>query len=150
MQGHYHRQAADKFRNQAVFQKVLRQNLHQRIADFLFRFALDIRPEAHGLFAGALFDDLIDAVKRAAYDEQHIRRIDLDKLLLRVLTPALRRHRGHCALQNLEQRLLYALAGYVAGDAGVFALAGNLVDLIDIDDALFRALHIVIRSLDEL
>ena len=37
----------------------------------------------------------------------------------------------------------------VAGDRRVFALAGNLVDFIDVDDAALGQLHIVIRRLDQ-
>jgi hypothetical protein len=51
--------------------------------------------------------------------------VDLQELLLRVLAPALRRHRGDRALDQLQQRLLHALARYVAGD-------GRVVDLREI------------------
>ena len=40
-----------------------------------------------------------------------LRGIDLDKLLMRMLAAALRRDVGDRALQNLQQRLLHALAG---------------------------------------
>ena len=39
------------------------------------------------------------------------------------------------ALDDLEERLLDALAGHVAGDGEVLGLAGDLVDLVDVDDA---------------
>jgi hypothetical protein len=52
--------------------------------------------------------------------------VDLDELLVRVLAPALRRHRGGGALEDLQQRLLHALAGHVAGDRGVLALRATL------------------------
>jgi hypothetical protein len=60
--------------------------------------------------------------------------IDLDVLLLGVLAAALRGHRGRRPLENLEQRLLHPLAGDVARDRRVLALAGDLVDLVDVDD----------------
>ena len=82
----------------------------------------------------ALFDDLIDPVKRAAADEKNIRRIDLDELLMRVLASALRRHAGNRTLDNFEQRLLHAFAGNIARDRRILALTGNLVDFVDIDD----------------
>ena len=47
--------------------------------------ALDLGAEAHGLFVHAALDDLIHAVKRAAADEEDVRRIDLNKLLLQFL-----------------------------------------------------------------
>ena len=68
---------------------------------------------------------------------------------MRVLASALRRDVGHRALDYLEQRLLHALAGDVARDRGVVALAGDLVDLVDVDDAAFGALDVVVRRLDE-
>ena len=75
--------------------------------------------------------------------------VDLNELLVGVLAPALGRHVGHGALQDLQQRLLHALAGHVAGDGGILALAGDLVDLIHIDDAPLRQLHVEIRRLQK-
>jgi hypothetical protein len=49
--------------------------------------------EADALVADAALDDLVEAGERAAADEQDVRRVDLDELLVRVLAPALRRHR---------------------------------------------------------
>ena len=51
--------------------------------------------------------------------------------------------------KDLQQRLLDALAGHVTGDGRVLGLAGNLVDLVDIDDAALRFFHVVIGVLDE-
>src|SRR5262249_9252497 len=98
----------------------------------------------------ALLDDLLQAGERPAADEQHVGGVDLDELLVRVLAPALRRHRGGGALENLQQRLLDALAGDVPGDRRVLALARDLVDLIDVDDAGFGLLDVVVRRLDQL
>ena len=84
------------------------------------------------------------------HDEQHVGRVDLDELLVRVLAAALRRHRGGGALQDLQQRLLHALAGDVPGDRRVLALAGDLVDLVDVDDAGLGLLDVVVGGLDQL
>src|SRR6202000_2918717 len=46
--------------------------------------------------------------------------------------------------------LLYAFAGHVAGDRGVLALAGDLVDLVDVDDAGLGAFDVVVGGLDQL
>ena len=54
------------------------------------------------------------------------------------------------ALEDLEQRLLHALAGHVAGDRRVLALAGDLVDLVDVDDAGLGLLDVVVGGLDQL
>ncbi|SKW64956.1 Uncharacterised protein [Mycobacteroides abscessus subsp. massiliense] len=69
---------------------------------------------------------------------------------MRVLAAALRGHRSLRAFQDLQQRLLYTLAGDVAGDRRVFALAGDLVDLVDVDDAGLGTLHVVVGRLNQL
>ena len=102
------------------------------------------------LLADAALDDLLEAGERAAADEQDVGGVDLDELLVRVLAPALGRHRGGRALEDLEQRLLHALAGDVAGDRRVLALAGDLVDLVDVDDAGLGLLDVVVGGLDQL
>ena len=83
-------------------------------------------------------------------DEQHVGGVDLDELLVRVLAPALRRHRRLRALEDLQQRLLHALAGDVAGDRRVLALAGDLVDLVDVDDPGLGPLDVEVGGLDQL
>ena len=66
-----------------------------------------------------------------------------------MLAPALGGHRGLGALDDLQQGLLHALAGHVAGDGGVLALAGDLVYLVDVDDAPLGPLHVVVRGLQQ-
>ena len=60
------------------------------------------------------------------------------------------RNAGHRALKNLKQRLLNSLARDIAGNREVLGLAGNLVDLVHVDDAHLRALNVAIGSVDEL
>ena len=110
----------------------------------------DRRAEADALGTRPRLDDLLQAGEGAAHDEQHVRRVDLDELLVRVLAAALRRDRGRRALQDLQQGLLDALAGDVAGDRRVFALAGDLVDLVDVDDPGLGLLDVVVGRLDQL
>ena len=69
---------------------------------------------------------------------------------MRVLAPTLGRHRRRRALEDLQQSLLHTLAGDVTGDRGVLRLAGDLVDLVDVDDPLLGLLGVVVRGLDEL
>ena len=115
-----------------------------------FLGALDLGAEAHGLLVHAALDDLVHTVERAAADEEDVRRVHLDELLLRVLASALRRDVCDRALEQLEQRLLHALAGDVARDGRVLALAGDLVDLVDVNDAALCALDVKVRRLQEL
>ena len=76
--------------------------------------------------------------------------VDLQELLLRVLAATLRRDRGDSAFDQLQQRLLHALARHVAGDRRVVALARDLVDLVDVDDAGLCLLDVVVALLQQL
>ena len=125
-------------------------HLGKDLAHIPLRAAGNVRTEAHGFFIGSLFDDLIQPVKSAAADKQDIGGVHLDKLLVGVLAPALGRHIGHGTFQQLQQRLLHALAGYVPGDGCILALAGDLVDLIDVNNPLLGPLHIEVRRLQQL
>ena len=60
------------------------------------------------------------------------------------------RNACHRALKNLKQRLLNALARDIAGNGEVLGLAGDLVDLVHVDNADLRALDIAIGGVDEL
>src|SRR5690606_14771799 len=152
LEGGDHRQAADELGDQAELDQVLGLDLGQDLADLeLALGALELGAEADAAGVGAaLLDDLVQAGERAADDEQDVAGVDLQELLLRVLAPALRRHAGHGALDQLEQRLLHAFAGHVAGDRRVLALARDLVDLVDVDDALLRLVDIIVALLQQL
>ncbi len=80
----------------------------------------------------------------------HGRQVDLQQLLLGMLAAAGGRNACHRALKNLKQRLLNALARNIAGNGEVLGLAGNLVDLVNVDDANLRALNVAIGSINEL
>ena len=66
-----------------------------------------------------------------------------------MLSPALRRHVADRAFQNLEQRLLHALAGHIARDGRVFTLARDLVDLVDVDDTALGLFDVVVGVLQQ-
>ena len=69
---------------------------------------------------------------------------------MRVLASALRRHRGDRALEDLQQRLLDALARDVARDRRVVRLPRDLVDLVDVDDPGLGLLDVEVGGLDQL
>src|SRR5690606_36049558 len=96
----------------------------------------DVGAEADRTLLQAVADDLLEPRKRAAADEQNVGRIDLQELLLRVLTATLRRDGSGGAFHQLEQGLLHAFARDIAGDRRILRLAGDLVDLVDVDDAV--------------
>ena len=115
----------------------------------LFRLG-HIGVEAQTRFANALGDDIGQAHERTAQDEQDVGGVDMDKLLLRMLTATLRRHGSLGTLDDFEQRLLNALARNIARDGQVLGLTGHLVDLVDVDDADLGPLDIEIRGRDQL
>ena len=71
-------------------------------------------------------------------------------LLVGVLPAALGRNARDGALDDLEQGLLDTFAGDVPGDGDVLALLGDLVDLVDEDDAPLGLLDVVVGGLDQL
>src|SRR5690606_4399672 len=74
-----------------------------------------------------LLDDLRQALERAAADEQDVRGVDLHGVLVGQALLALGLDARDRALEELEQRLLHALAADVAADAAGERLAGELV-----------------------
>ena len=77
----------------------------------------------------------LEADERAAADEEDAARVDADVFLLRMLAAALGRDVADGAFEDFQQRLLHAFAGNVARDGNVLGLAGDLVDLVDVNDA---------------
>src|ERR1700676_797899 len=111
------RQAANELGNQAELDQILGLGLSQQPAQVLAVVGTQhLGAEANPRFGSALADDLLQAIKRPPADEKNVGGVDLDELLVRVLAPALRRHRRDRAFDKLEQRLLHALAGYITGD----------------------------------
>src|SRR5438552_12154099 len=142
-------QPADELGDEPVLQQILGLDHRQEVAHPALLAPLDLRAEAHAGPSDARLDDLVEADEGAAAEEEDVRGVDLDELLVRVLPPALGRHVGHRALEDLEQGLLDALARDVPCDRGVLGLARDLVDLVDIDDAALGPLDVVIRRLEQ-
>ena len=67
-----------------------------------------------------------------------------------MLAAALRRYRGNRAFDQLQKRLLHALAGHVTRNRRVVRLARDLVDLVDVDDAGLRLVDVVVALLQQL
>src|SRR5438128_633032 len=100
--------------------------------------------------ADAPVDDCVERPERASANEENIRGVDLNEVLVRVLAPALRGHIRNCPLDDLQQRLLDTFAGNVTRDRRVVpGLAPNLVDLVDVDDAPLGLRNIEVRRLDQ-
>ena len=127
----------------------MRLHLAQDLRVILLFSALDDRVKADALAVQTALDDFVQSLERAAADEENVARVDLNELLVRMLASALRRNVRDRALDDLQQRLLHALAGDVARNRGILALAGDLVDLVNVDDAALGELHVVIRRLQK-
>ena len=82
-------------------------------------------------------DDLLQPRERAAHDEQHVGGVDLDELLVRVLATACGGTEAWCP-RGFSAAPAAALAGTSRVIDGFSALAGDLVDLVDGDDAGLR------------
>ena len=144
------RDAADELGDHAELVQVLGKHLVQQRGLFLLLALGHLGGEADGLLAHAVGHDIRQTDECAAQDEQDVRRVDVDELLLRMLAPALRRNGRLAALDDLQQRLLDAFARHVARDGQVLGLAGDLVDLVDVDDADLGAVDIIVGGDDEL
>src|SRR5712664_1049333 len=151
LQRRHDRQPPDELRYQPVLDKVFGFDRPQDLADVLAVLqASHVRAEADAALLGAAADDLLQAVERSAADEQDVGGVHLHEILVGMLAAALRRHGRDRPLDQLQQRLLHALAGNVPGDRRVVGLARDLVDLVDIDDAALRLVDVVVAVLEQL
>src|SRR3954471_1022148 len=145
-----HGQAADELGDQAEVEKILRHHVGEQLRALRVALRRDLAAEADGVLADTLRDDPVETGERAAADEEDVRRVDREELLVRMLAPTLRRHRGDRALEDLQQRLLHALARDVARDRRVVRLPRDLVDLVDVDDPGLGLLDVEVGGLDQL
>src|SRR5216684_1536224 len=145
-----HRQAADELGDQAVLQEILGLDVTEDFAGAAILRRQHLRGKADRGRASTRGDDLLQARERAAADEENVRGVDLQELLLRMLAAALRGNRSNRTLHDLQKRLLDAFARDVAGDRRIVGFAADLVDLVDIDDAALRPLDIVVGRLQQL
>src|SRR5262249_32652057 len=149
LEGSDHGESADELWNQPELEEVLGLYLLQQGAHGSLILATDIGTESHSLDPDSPPNDVLEANEGPPADEQDVGRIDLEKFLLGVLSAALGRDAGSRPLDDLEKRLLHTLAGHVARDGGVVTLAGDLVDLVDVDDAPLALLDVVVGVLEQ-
>ena len=115
-------------------EKIFGLHLREHLAELLVALARNLRPEAHAPRVDSSLDDLIEPDECSAADEQDVGRVDLQKVLLRVLAATLGRHVRDRAFDDLQQCLLDTFAAHVTRDARVVAFARDLVDLVDVDN----------------
>src|SRR5439155_12428940 len=148
VEGDGDRQAADELGDQPVLQQIHGLELLEDLRRLLAAVRVDFRAKANLLVADAMLDQPLEAVEGAAADKQDVRGVDLDEVLMRMLAAALGRDVGDSALENLQERLLHALTRDVPRDRRVVRFAGDLVDLVDVDDAALRPRDVKVRGLD--
>ena len=152
----HNRQAPYKFRNQPKFDEVFRLNVtyHFKIAFALDRdfcgWLLLFRLETERLLAGAATNNLIQTYKCAAANEENVGSVHGSEFLVGMLASTLRRNVGDSTFEDLEQRLLHAFTGNVAGNGGVLILTSDFVNFIYVDDSGLGAAHISVSSLKQL
>ncbi len=142
-------ESSDKFRGQAEFDEVLRSEVTEFFREGFLCFGIEGRAEAEGVLAGFCGEESLDSGKSTAADEQNVARVELDALLVGVLAAALRRHGCHGALEDLEEGLLDAFARHISCEGRVLAFAGDFVDLVDVDDAAFSLLDVVVGRFEQ-
>ena len=154
--GDAHRQAPDELRLESVRDEILAGDLCEVVA--LGALGAAGGAEADGGALHAAFDLVGEFVERAADDEEDVPGVDLART--RRAAALHLHHRLHLAeqvglavegdigfLHELEQVDLHAAAGDIA--AGEVLRGGDLVDLVDVDDAVLGQLDIAIGRLHE-
>ena len=104
--------------------------------------APNICPKPKALPPNPSLNNIFQTDKCATTDKEDIRRIDLNKLLLRVFSASFWRDARDRPFNNLEQRLLDTLTGNISRNRRIISFSGNLIDLIDIDNSLLTFLDI--------
>src|SRR5713226_294859 len=145
------RQASDELGNKPILDKVFGLDRAQHLADVLGVLqGPAVRTEADAALLRPAADDLLKSIERPAANEQDIGRIHLHEVLVGVLASALGRNRGDRPFDEIQERLLHAFARNVPGDRRVVGLPRDLVDLVDVDDAAFRLVDVVVAVLQQL
>ena len=122
-QGGDYGHAPDQFRDQAKLDQVFGLHLAKHLCQAALFFAFDRSAKANARCFSAVFNDFFNARKSTAADEQNVRGVDLQEVLIRMLAAALGRDAGHRAFNQFQQGLLHTFAGHVTGDRGVVGLA---------------------------
>src|SRR5215213_3971139 len=105
--------------------------------------------EAQRLITQSSPDYFFESDESAAANKKNIRGVDREEFLVRVLATTLRRHVRDSPFKDLQQRLLHTFTRHITRDRRVLILTTNLIDLVDVDDALLRAFDVTVRRLQE-
>jgi hypothetical protein len=86
----HHGETTDELGNQTELHQILGQHLAKDVARDTLAGGTDIGTEADPACTDTLFDDAVEPCERTATDEQDVRRVDLNELLVRMLASTLR------------------------------------------------------------
>src|SRR5262245_32236119 len=103
--------------------------------------------KAHRRSAKPALHNLFETDESSAANEKDLLGIDLDVLLVWMFAASLRRHIADGSFKNFQERLLHTLTGDVACNADILCLASDFVDLVNVNDAHFGALDVVVGIL---
>ena len=106
--------------------------------------------KSNRLLIDTSLDNLIQTFKCSTTDKEDIRCINLNQFLMWMLSSALWRYISNRTFQNLQQCLLHTLARYITGNGWILGFSGNLVDLINVDNAILCTLDVSICCLNDL
>jgi hypothetical protein len=104
------RHPSDELGDQPVLHQVLGEDPLEGLAGVLLGRRGDLGVKADPMVSDPLLDHLLELSEGAAADEEDVRGVDREELLVGVLAPALGRHRRGGSLEDLQQRLLDPLA----------------------------------------
>src|SRR6266852_3224901 len=135
------RQAAHEFRDESIADQIFGLHVRERVSLTLCA-GLYFSVETERLISQTALHYLFQSDESSATDKENVGGVDGKEFLVRMLASALRRHVGDRAFQNLQEGLLHAFARHVASNRRVLILATNLVDFIDVDDALLGAFDV--------
>jgi len=144
-------QSSDEFGDHADFDQVVGGDLEEDLGYLVGRFVggLLFGGEADHFFAETFFDDVFESGEGAAADEEDLGGVHLYVLLFGVFAASLGGDVGDGAFEELEERLLDAFAGDVAGDGDILVCFADFVEFVDIDDALLGGFDVVFGGLEE-
>ena len=148
LEGGEHGEAAHEFGDEAEFLEVHGLDILEHVVAVELGTGL-VAFEADDVGIESRGDGPLDAVEGAAADEEDVACVDGDEFLLGMFASSLWGDGDEGALEEFQQGLLHAFAADVACDGGVLALAGDLVDLVDEDDAALAGCHVVVGGLEE-
>src|ERR1044071_2871572 len=106
--------------------------------------------ETERLVPQSFLDHFLESDERTTAEKEDVGCIDREEFLMRMFATTLWWNICDRAFEDLQQRLLHSFARHVASDGRVLVLTTNLVDLVNIDNALLRTFDIPVRSLQQL